>query len=58
MFAKAHPNIPRAIAYEMRNALAHGYFTIDHGIVWQTIQSNLPELDRSIKAALDALYPR
>lgn len=33
-FAATHPELPLASAYEMRNALAHGYFTIDLSIVW------------------------
>lgn len=43
-FAAAHPELPLAIAYEMRNALAHGYFKVDLGIVWRTIQRDLPHL--------------
>jgi uncharacterized protein with HEPN domain len=34
----------------MRNALAHGYFTVDLAIVWQTIQNDLPPLSRQILA--------
>ncbi|MDQ0037452.1 uncharacterized protein with HEPN domain [Variovorax boronicumulans] len=43
-FASAHSDVPWRFAYEMRNALSHGYFTIDHTIVWQTIQNDLPPL--------------
>jgi uncharacterized protein with HEPN domain len=43
-FAVKHSAIPWGFAYEMRNALSHGYFTIDHAIVWQTIQQDLPKL--------------
>jgi uncharacterized protein with HEPN domain len=28
-FAAAHPELPLIVAYEMRNALAHGYFRVD-----------------------------
>ena len=31
-------------AYEMRNALSHGYFKVDLDILWKTIQVNLPDL--------------
>jgi uncharacterized protein with HEPN domain len=51
-FTSAHPEIPWGFAYEMRNALAHGYFKVDHEIVWQTIQGDLPTLRQSILAAL------
>ena len=43
-FALAHPEVPWAIAYEMRNALAHGYFKVDLEIVWKTVQNDLPDL--------------
>ncbi len=47
-FAAQHPAVPWSFAYEMRNALAHGYFTVDLAIVWQTIQNDLPPLLRQI----------
>ena len=37
-----------ALANDMRNALAHGYFKVDLEIVWKTIQSNLPDLHAQI----------
>ena len=43
-FASAHPELPLAVAYEMRNALAHGYFKVDLEIVWRTLQRDLPGL--------------
>ena len=42
--AAAHPELPLVYAYQMRNALAHGYFNIDLQIVWKTIQADLPQL--------------
>ena len=50
VFATEHAEIPWGFAYEMRNALSHGYFTVDHAIVWQTIQQDLPTLKRQILA--------
>jgi uncharacterized protein with HEPN domain len=47
-FAAQHAVVPWGFAYEMRNALAHGYFTIDLAIVWQTIQNNLPSLQKQV----------
>lgn len=41
-FASAHPDIPFLSAYEMRNAVAHGYSKVDNMVVWQTIQRDLP----------------
>lgn len=41
-FLAKHSEVPWIPAYEMRNALSHGYFKVDLGIVWQTIQKHLP----------------
>jgi uncharacterized protein with HEPN domain len=43
-FAVAHPELPLAFAYQMRNAVAHGYFKVDYEIVWKTIHRDLPAL--------------
>jgi uncharacterized protein with HEPN domain len=43
-FTRSHPSLPLAFAYQMRNAVSHGYFSIDLEIVWKTITSKLPEL--------------
>lgn len=48
-FATAHPELPLAFAYQMRNAVAHGYFKVDLEIVWKTIQSDLPGLHRQVE---------
>lgn len=29
VFAAAHPELPLAFAYQMRNAISHGYFKVD-----------------------------
>lgn len=39
-----HPEVPFQSAYEMRNALSHGYHKIDLGIVWVTISEDLAAL--------------
>jgi uncharacterized protein with HEPN domain len=56
-FAASHAEIPWNFAYEMRNALAHGYFKIDHGIVWRTIEMNLPALAAAVNAVLNTTPP-
>jgi uncharacterized protein with HEPN domain len=48
-FAAANAAVPWSFAYEMRNALSHGYFTVDLTIVWQTIQQDLPGLKLQIE---------
>jgi len=50
-FNKQHPELPLAVAYQMRNAVAHGYFKVDQEIVWKTIHRDLPELYKMVNAA-------
>lgn len=52
-FAVRHPELPLSFAYQMRNAIAHGYFKVDFEIVWKTIQTDLPVLFRQVQAILD-----
>lgn len=49
-FAAKHADIPWQVMYAMRNRLSHAYDKIDMEIVWKTIQRDLPELYRLIKA--------
>jgi uncharacterized protein with HEPN domain len=43
-FLQEHPDVPLLFAYEMRNALAHGYHRVDLEIVWTTINRHLTDL--------------
>lgn len=56
-FAAAHPELPLSFAYEMRNVLAHGYFKIDLGIVWRTVQRALPGLREQVTTLIQATPP-
>ena len=49
-FVKAHPELPLSSAYQMRNAMIHGYFKIDMEVVWKTICNDLPDFYKLIKA--------
>lgn len=51
-FAAAHPELPLATAYQMRNVIAHGYFKVDYEIAWRTIQHELPKLREQVRSAL------
>ncbi len=51
-FAAAHPSLPLAVAYEMRNAVAHGYFKVDLKIVWKTVRDDLGDLRRQIESTM------
>jgi uncharacterized protein with HEPN domain len=49
-FVAAHPELPLTSAYQMRNAVAHGYFQVDFKILWKTIQRDLPDLHTKVEA--------
>lgn len=51
-YAEQNANVPFSIAYEIRNALAHGYFNVDLEVVWKTIERDLPELEVMIESLL------
>lgn len=54
MFVAAHPDIPWALAYQMRNALSHGYADVNLATVWNTVQTSLPALERQLTALISA----
>lgn len=54
-FLDRYPELPLRFAYDMRNQLSHGYFTVDLGIVWRTACRHLPMLGDQIKAMADAI---
>jgi uncharacterized protein with HEPN domain len=41
--------------WAMRNRLTHGYITVDLQIVEATISGDLPDFERTLRAALDKL---
>jgi uncharacterized protein with HEPN domain len=49
-FAAAHPELPLAVACEMRNALAQRLLQGDLGIVWRTIQTDLHHLLQLVRS--------
>jgi uncharacterized protein with HEPN domain len=51
-FHSGHPDLPLQAAYEMRNALAHGYFEVDLDIGWSTVTSDLPDLKARLRNLL------
>ena len=52
-FAAQHPKLPLAFAYQMRNAVAHGYFKVDYEIVWKTIHADLPVLYSQVRYVVE-----
>lgn len=57
-FVTDHPQIPWRSMRGMRNRIAHGYFDINLDVVWDTVQTALPELLERLPAirqdAIDA----
>jgi uncharacterized protein with HEPN domain len=43
-FSDQHPEIPWRNIRGMRNRIAHGYFDINLDVVWDTVQTALPDL--------------
>ncbi len=50
-FAAAHAEIPWRSMRGMRNRIAHGYFDIDLTVVWDTLQTALPNLKAQLNSA-------
>ena len=51
-FAQTHPQLRLDLAYRMRNALIHGYDSVNLVAVWNTIQNDLPILKQQMTALL------
>lgn len=49
-FTDRHSQVPWRSMVGMRNRIAHGYFEIDLDVVWQTIESAVPDLLRSLES--------
>ncbi len=43
-FVLEQPSVPWRAMRGMRNRMAHGYFDVNLEVVWETLQSALPEL--------------
>lgn len=44
--------IPWHQIYALRNRIVHGYASVDHKIIWEAIQDDIPKLIDAIEAAL------
>jgi uncharacterized protein with HEPN domain len=49
-FADLHPEIPWRSMRGMRNRIAHGYFDINLEVVWDTVDTALPQLLKQLAA--------
>jgi uncharacterized protein with HEPN domain len=57
-FTKKYPMLELESAYRMRNALAHGYETVNLRTVWDTIEQKLPALKAEAIEILKLYDPR
>lgn len=51
-FAEHHPQLRLDLAYRMRNALIHGYDSVNLTLVWNTIHDDLAALKQQMTAIL------
>lgn len=54
-FVALYEDVPWQSMRGMRNRMAHGYFDIDLGIVWQTVKSSLPSLAERLAVIRDVV---
>lgn len=50
-FASTHPRLALSSAYQLRNAIVHGYDQVDLGIIWRTVTQDLPGFRQELLAA-------
>ena len=48
-----HPELPWAYLRDIRNLIAHDYFSIDPALVWRTVRDELPALRPLLQALAD-----
>jgi uncharacterized protein with HEPN domain len=53
-----HADIPWADIVSVRNILVHHYFGVDVQQIWATVQTDLPELARSVRRVIDTEFPQ
>jgi uncharacterized protein with HEPN domain len=49
---EAHRDVPWRTMRGVRNVVAHEYFGVDPGILWETVQGDLPPLEADLEAVL------
>ncbi|MEO6318290.1 MAG: HepT-like ribonuclease domain-containing protein [Acidimicrobiales bacterium] len=47
------PGVPWAQIARMRDRVAHRYFDVDYDVVWDTLTTDLPALERAVRAFVE-----
>ena len=47
-----HPHVPWSHMTEMRHILVHEYHSVDAGLIWATVQNDVPGLEAPLRALL------
>jgi len=50
---QSHPEVPWSEIIGLRNRIAHAYYNIDQGVVWDIVQEDLPSLRRDVTRILE-----
>jgi uncharacterized protein with HEPN domain len=50
-----YPSVPWKLWAGMRDSLSHGYDNVDHEILWNTVQQDLPDLLKIVEQMLTDL---
>lgn len=51
-FKKRHPQVEWRLMAGMRDRLVHGYFGVDHDIVWDVVINRIPRLQKQLQRAI------
>lgn len=54
-FKEEHKDLPWGKISGMRDKLIHGYAGVNYSVVWDTIEKDLPELEKKLKDAVKGL---
>jgi uncharacterized protein with HEPN domain len=52
-FKAKYPLVPWRDMSNIRNKIIHHYFGVDYDIIWDTINTNIPQLKETIEVAIE-----